>query len=200
MAQEQIQKTNPGAAKPRKAGKGELYRKLHEMPQIVGIGLMVLVLVFSVLVGNWRTLSNLQGEAEKTLDIADLVKERAGSASNLLAIASRYDGVSTESVKSLETARENLLKAKGGNRISMADLSLQDAVLVLESQLRKQGLSAEDEGNLQRALDSFYEKGNMIRQQARDYNRLIQHAKNIWSGMPFRFMLPQPQEYAGVRG
>lgn len=181
-----------------KKQKGGLYRKLHEMPQLLGILLMVVILVAALYVGNWRTLNNLVTDADKTLDLSELVDERAAAASNLLTIAARYPGVSESSVDALTQSRQKLLDAEGAYEISKADMSVQDGMLVLENQIKQQSPSDEDVTMMQRAMDSFYGIGNRMRQEARDYNRLIQHAQEVRLQMPFGALLPEPQEYQGI--
>lgn len=186
------------AAGTKQKKKGSLYRKLHEMPQIAGIILMVVILVASVYIGNWRTLHNLVRDADATFDISELVEERAATAANLLSVASRYDGVSETSVSALTQSRQKLLDANGAYNISRADMSVQDGMLVLENEIKKQSLSGEDAEMVQRVMDTFYGVGSAMRQEARDYNRMIQHAQEVQETLPFGKLLPQPKEYQGI--
>lgn len=181
-----------------KKPKGGIYRKLHEMPQVLGIVLMVVILVAALYVGNWRTLENLVSDADKTLELSELVEERAAAVSNLLSIASRYPGVSESSVDALTQSRQKLLDAEGAYDISKADMSVQDGMLVLQNEIKKQSPSDEDATMVQRAMDTFYGVGNRMRQEARNYNRLIEHAQQVQSQLPFGMLLPEPQGYQGI--
>lgn len=195
MAKAQTVDVAQGTAKK---SKGTVYRKLHEMPQLVGILLMVVILAAAVYVGNWRTLDNLVSSADKTIDLSELVVERAASASNLLSIASRYPGVAQSSVDALTQSRDKLLAAESPYDISKADMSVQDGMLVLQSEIKKQSPSDEDATMVQRVMDTFYGVGNRMRQEARDYNRLIEHAQQVYAQMPFKVLLPEPQTYQGI--
>lgn len=193
--------SNPTANQPVKAkkrGPSVFYQKLHEMPQLAGIALMVIILVLSVLVGNWRTLFNLEREAEKSLDIGEFVEERIAQASNLLTIAGRYSDISAQNVQALQNAQQGLREAKGATQISEADASLQDSFLVVQSALNRQPLSDMDKDLLQGVVDNFYGAGNRMRQRGKEYNLLIDHAKRVWRMLPFRFLLGEPQGYLGI--
>lgn len=185
-------------ARTPKVSKNQWYNKLHHMPQITGIIIMIFILIASIYVGNWRTLSHQVAQAENLLNIEEAVQMRAGEASNMLALAGR-NNIPQAAVDALTKARDALTKAQGGHNISVADIALQEAMAEVESALRSDtGLSEEDRTNVQRVRDNFDSAGNMMRQRAREYNLEIERARTTYRSLPFRFALPEPQSYEGV--
>lgn len=193
------QKQNARLLKSNKRAQNPLYKRLFMMPFAWGNILCILILLVALYVGNARTLANVVAQAEQTLAIESLVQERAGQASNLMKITSRYEGVPNQNSEVLGAARQALLEAKGPRAISLANLSLADAMDMMAKALQEQpALTQSDRALIQTVMDSFGSYGNQIRQMGRSYNRQAAHAMDVYNKLPLHSLLPPPQLFEGI--
>ena len=184
-----------GAPKKQTAPRGDkdgLKEKLHSLPQAAGIAIMILLLVISLFVGNFRAL---QGTTPKAFlrqgDVKSIVEDRIDAAMNVASVAER---AGLGDVQQVRNAAEALEEAKTARQISRADQELTAAV----SRLTTAPLEGEQARNMLRAADDFAELGSFLRQEARAYNEEAEKAEKLYDRLPTKFVLPEPDVYEGV--
>ena len=170
-------------------------QKTPKISQPIGIAIMVVLLVFSLVVGNGRALSKATPKAFlRQGEVASLLVERVNSAKNAETVAKRAD-LETSIYSAVDTATEALTVAKTAREISRADQKLTTAVGDMI-------LAASDylgeNADLTRAMDSYNDAGNMLRQEARTYNDAAQKAKKVYESLPLRFLFREPDIYEGI--
>ena len=165
--------------------------------QTVGIAVMIVLLVVSLFVGNFRALQKATPAAFlRQGDVKSIVEDRVSSARNAVTVASRTD-ISKELTQAVETAGTELAGAKTARKISRANQSLSAAVSEMIDAAQR-GLDAEGQSMLTRALDTFTEEGNFLRQEARTYNEKAQKALSMYEKLPTKFVLPRPDFFEGL--
>ena len=168
--------------------------KLHRLPLAAGIAAMVLLMVVSLFVGNFRALQNAtpkdfirQGEVQSILE------DRAAQAGNVVTVAKRA-GLDEAYILDVTNAINALEAAKTARDISRADQQLTAAV----SELTGAQLSGEDAKNMLRAADNFAEQGSFLRQEAREFNKKAEKAKKLYESLPTKALLAEPDVYEGI--
>lgn len=165
--------------------------------QTVGIAVMIVLLVVSLFVGNFRALQKATPAAFlRQGDVKSIVEDRVSSARNAVTVASRTD-ISKELTQAVETAGTELARAKTARTISRANQSLSAAVSEMIDAAQR-GLDDEGQRMLTRALDTFTEEGNFLRQEARTYNEKAQKALSMYEKLPTKFVLPRPDFFEGL--
>ncbi|MBQ8618254.1 MAG: hypothetical protein IJ418_12225 [Clostridia bacterium] len=176
-------------AAPEKAG---LREKLQSLSQAAGIAIMVLLLIASLFVGNFRALQSATPKAFlRQGDVKSIVEDRIDAAMNVATVAQR---LGLGEVQTVYNAAEALEEAKTAREISRADQELTAAV----SRLTTAELSGEEARNMQSAADDFAEMGSFLRQEARAYNQQAEKAEKLYDSLPTRFILPEPDVYEGI--
>ena len=185
------QGTSKAQAQEKKPGFRE---KLHRLPMAAGIAAMVLLMIVSLFVGNFRALQNAtpkdfirQGEVQSILE------DRAAQAGNVVTVASRA-GLDEAYILDVTNAINALEAAKTARDISRADQQLTAAV----SELTGAQLSGEDAKNMLRAADNFAEQGSFLRQEAREFNRRAEKAEKLYQSLPMKLLLAEPDVYEGI--
>ena len=166
--------------------------KLHHLPQAAGIAVMIVLLVLSLFVGNFRALQNATPKAFlRQGDVKSIVEDRIDAAMNAASVADR---LGLGEVQTVYNAAEALEEAKTAREISRADQQLTAAV----SRLTTAELTGEDARAMLRAADDFAEQGSFLRQEARAYNEKAEKAEKLYEKLPTKFILPQPDMYEGI--
>lgn len=185
------QRTGKTQAQEKKPGFRE---KLHRLPMAAGIAAMVLLMVVSLFVGNFRALQNAtpkdfirQGEVQSILE------DRAAQAGNVVTVAKRA-GLDEAYILDVTNAINALEAAKTARDISRADQQLTAAV----SELTGAQLSGEDAKNMLRAADNFAEQGSFLRQEAREFNKKAEKAKKLYEFLPTKALFAEPDVYEGI--
>ena len=197
MAAQQAQKKteSPRQEAPRKQTEkqnGSLKEKLHRLPQAAGIAIMIVLLVLSLFVGNFRVLQSATPKAFlRQGDVKSIVEDRIDAAMNVASVADR---LGLDEVQTVYNAAEALEEAKTAREISRADQELAAAV----SRFTTVSLEGEDARSMMRAADDFAEMGSFLRQEARAYNEKAQKAEKLYEKLPTKFMLSQPDMYEGI--
>ena len=182
---------NTPAAQEKKPGVKE---KLHNLPQAAGIAAMIVLLIASLFVGNFRALQNATPKAfYKQGDVQSIIEDRIAQAGNVVTVATRA-GLSVDLILDVSNAMEGLEEAKNARDISRADQRLTAAV----SELTTAQLTGEDAQNMQRAADNFAEQGSFLWQEARTYNKQAEKAEKLYEGLPTKFLLAEPDVYEGI--
>lgn len=171
--------------------------KLYNLPVKAGIAALVLLCVLALPVGNMRALQNATPkDFIRWGDVESIVEDRLDAAGNVITAASRADGVD-EQVALLEETIEGMRPQDTAQQISRYDQQLQTQVTALADAARD-GLDAEGQTMLQRALDDFTEQGNFLRQEARDFNDKADKAVEIYESLPLRALFVEPDYYEGI--
>ena len=197
MAAQQAQKKteSPRREAPRKQTEKQndsLKEKLHRLPQAAGIAIMIVLLVLSLFVGNFRALQSATPKAFlRQGDVKSIVEDRIDAAINVASVADR---LGLDEVQTVYNAAEALEEAKTAREISRADQELAAAV----SRFTTVSLEGEDARSMMRAADDFAEMGSFLRQEARAYNEKAQKAEKLYEKLPAKFMLPEPDMYEGI--
>lgn len=179
------------AATPEQKGAG----KLQRLPRAAGVALMVLLLVLSLFVGNFRALQNATPKAFiRQGDVKSIVEDRVAQAGNIAAVAERAN-LNTAYISELRAASEELAAAKTAREISRADQRLSAAAAELTTAA---GLGEEEAKNMTRAADNFAEQGSFLRQEARTFNKQAEKAEALYEMLPTKFLLSAPDVYEGV--
>ncbi|MGN0735692.1 MAG: LemA family protein [Anaerovoracaceae bacterium] len=155
----------------------------------LSILIMIVLIAGGFWLGGYRSLSGLYNDVEKVfftgedgdgICIENDLSERAACAVNLVSVARKYVGESTE-VKELSDASAAMSAASGGNDISerlSADKRLEAAMTALYRSLEDIGLSEKDEAYRQRLYADFSSRGDTISHDpyngyAQDYNETL---------------------------
>lgn len=194
QAQKKAEKKAPiGAPENQHAPKKDgLKEKLYAVPQAAGMAVMVVLLVFSLFIGNFRALQNATPKAFiRQGDVKSIVEDRIDAAMNVASVADR---LGLGEVQTVYNAAEALEEAKTARDISRADQDLAAAV----SRLTAAELTGEDARSMLRAADDFAETGSFLRQEARAFNEKAEKAERLYERLPTKFILPQPDMYEGI--
>ena len=181
----------------RKSERPPLMGALQGLSRTAGIAILVVLLVVSLFVGNFRALA---GATPKDFlrqgDVQSIIEDRLAAANNALTVAERaqLDETYYEGVKSAIAAME---EADTAREISRADQALTAAVSQMVVEATDQ-LDSENRTMLQRAADNFAEQGSFLRQEARNYNEKALKAEELYEKLPTRFVLAQPDVYEGL--
>ncbi len=181
----------------RKSERPPLMGALQGLSRTAGIAILVVLLVVSLFVGNFRALA---GATPKDFlrqgDVQSIIEDRLAAANNALTVAERaqLDETYYEGVKSAIAAME---EADTAREISRADQALTAAVSQMVVEATDQ-LDSENRTMLQRAADNFAEQGSFLRQEARSYNEKALKAEELYEKLPTRFVLAQPDVYEGL--
>ena len=160
-----------------------------------GIAIMVLLLMISLAVGNGRALSKATPKAFlRQGDVAALLTERVNGAKNAETVAKRAD-LETTIYSAVDLAADALSSAKTAREVSRADQKLTSAVGDMVS--AASGYFGEN-ADLTRAMDTYNDAGNMLRQEARAYNEAAKKAQKVYEGLPLRFLFGEPDVYEGI--
>ena len=171
-----------------------LKEKLHNLPLAAGVGLMAVLLVISLFVGNFRALQKASPkDFMRWGDVDAIVEERIDAAQNILTVAARAE-LNANAIHAAEGAVKALEEANSAREISRADQDLAAAI----SMLTTAELSGEEARNMMSAADAFAEYGSFLRQEARAYNEKAQKAEALYEKLPTKFILPEPDVYEGV--
>ena len=193
--QQRPEKNQSGAGKGKKAGNADKVKKT--LPVAPGAAIMVLLLIVSLFVGNLRALQNATPSAFlRTGDVSAIVEDRASAAVNAEKVARRAE-VDAGLYQAVDSAVKDFKAAKTARELSRADQKLTSAVSEMTVEA-KRVLDAEDQRMLTRALDTFTEQGNFLRQEARAFNTKADRAVNLYKTLPTAFLLPKPDQYEGL--
>ena len=157
--------------------------------KVLSILIMAVLIVGGFWLGGYRSLSGLYNDVEKVfftgedgdgICIENDLSERAACAVNMVTVARKYMGESTE-VKALSDASSALSAAAVSNDIAKcltADGELETAMTALYRSLEDVGLSEKDEAYRQRLYADFSSRGDTISHDpyngyAQDYNETL---------------------------
>ncbi|MBQ7487162.1 MAG: hypothetical protein IJT77_06695 [Clostridia bacterium] len=192
-AQQQKPQTNQNSGKA--AGAKAPAKK--PLPQAVGIGIMVVLLVASLFVGNMRALQKVTPPSfMKQGDVASIVEDRVNAAVNAETVSKRAS-VDSSLYTAVDSAVSAFKSAKNARDLSRADQNLTTAVSEMTAAANRV-LSTEDQRVLSKARDNFDEQGNFLRQEARSFNTKAEKARDLYEKLPTSFILPQPDYYEGL--
>lgn len=179
------------------AGKGAKQQVKKTLPQAAGIGILALLLVISLFVGNMRALQKATpGSFLKQGDVSSIVEDRASAAKNAETVAKRSN-VDQTVFDAVEDAVKAFTAAKNARDLSRADQKLTAAVSEMTADAKQQ-LSAEDQRVLSVASDNFTEQGNFLRQEARTFNAKAEKALALYEKLPTKFILSKPDVFEGL--
>ena len=157
--------------------------------KVLSILIMIILIAGGFWLGGYKSLSGLYNDVEKVfftgedgdgICIENDLSERAACAVNLVSVARKYVGESTEA-KELSDASAAMSAAAGGNDISerlSADKRLEAAMTSLYRSLEDIGPSEKDEAYRQRLYADFSSRGDTISHDpynvyAQDYNTTL---------------------------
>ena len=171
--------------------------KLGRIPRAAGMAIMAVLLVVSLVVGNFRALQNATPTAFlRQGDVKSIVEDRIDAAQNVQTVAQRA-GLNAALLDAVDDAVDAMAGAKTARDISRADQDLSAAVSELIDQAGD-ALSGENLTMLTRAADSFAEQGSFLRQEARAYNKEAEKADRLYDSLPTKFLLSEPDMYEGI--
>ena len=175
--------------------KAQVRNQAPKITQGVGIAIMVVLLAVSLAVGNGRALSKATPKAFlRQGDVAALLQERVNGAKNAETVSKRAD-LETTIYTAVDTAASALTAAKTAREVSRADQQLSTAVGDMVS--AASGYLGQN-SDLTRAMDTYNDAGNMLRQEARAYNQAADRAKKVYDALPLRFLFSEPDYYEGI--
>ena len=180
-----------------KRGEEKKGRPLAGLSQAAGAAIMVVLLVASLFVGNFRALQRATPKAFlRQGDVASIIEDRLDAAGNaqMVAMRAQLDALLTDPVTEAITALE---QAKTARDISRADQKLTAAVSEMVAEA-KDRLDSENRTMLQSAADDFAEQGSLLRQEARSFNQQAEKAEALYEKLPTKFLLAQPDVYEGI--
>lgn len=180
-----------------KRGEEKKGRPLAGLSQAAGAAIMVVLLVASLFVGNFRALQRATPKAFlRQGDVASIIEDRLDAAGNaqMVAMRAQLDALLTDPVTEAITALE---QAKTARDISRADQKLTAAVSEMVAEA-KDRLDSENRTMLQSAADDFAEQGSFLRQEARSFNQQAEKAEALYEKLPTKFLLAQPDVYEGI--
>ena len=166
------------------------------VPHTLGIAVMVVLLVLSLVVGNFRALQNATPSSFlKQGDVATIIDQRSASASNVAKVLEQI-GTSKTELDAIRSKADELKKAKTARSISIVNQELQ--AVVSDAVGAATGGTSENQRMLSRAADNFTEEGNFLTQEGMQYNEKAEKARKVYDGLLMKFMLPQPDVYEGL--
>ena len=180
-----------------KRGEEKKGRPLAGLSQAAGAAIMVVLLVASLFVGNFRALQRATPKAFlRQGDVASIIEDRLDAAGNarMVAMRAQLDALLTDPVTEAITALE---QAKTARDISRADQKLTAAVSEMVAEA-KDRLDSENRTMMQSAADDFAEQGSFLRQEARSFNQQAKKAEALYEKLPTKFLLVQPDVYEGI--
>ena len=167
------------------------------IPVAAGVVIMVVLLVVSLFVGNMRALQNATPASFlKTGDVRSIVEDRAAAAQNAETVAKRAS-LDTSLFQAVDSAVKSFREAKTARELSRADQELTAAVSEMTAEAKRE-LGAEDQRVLTKAMDTFTEQGNFLRQEARAFNTKADRAVALYETLPTRALLARPDRYEGL--
>lgn len=182
----------PGKQAAPEKKSGGMKEKLYGIPQAAGAAIMLVLLVISLFVGNFRALQMATPkDFIRQGDVKSIVEDRLDAAMNVASVADR---LGLGEVQTVYNAAQALEEAKTARDISRADQQLAAAV----SYLTAAELEGEDARSMLRAADDFAEKGSFLRQEARAFNEKAEKAEKLYDKLPTKFALPEPDVYEGI--
>lgn len=194
-APKQQQQKAPQNASPKR--KQEEPKGLASLSQKAGIAAMVVLLVLSLFVGNFRALQNATPKAFlRQGDVKSIVEDRISAANNIVTVSER-GSVKQTTLSDVNDAIDAMKKAKTARDISRADQQLTLAVSQLIDEASS-SLTGENATMLTRASDNFSEQGSFLRQEGRAYNTQAQKAEKLYESLPTKALLAQPDQYEGI--
>lgn len=170
---------------------------LQNIPQAAGIAIMVVLLIASLFVGNFRALQRATPKAFlRQGDVKSILSDRLDAAGNakMVAMRAQLDALLTDPV---EEAMADLEAAKTAREISRADQKLTAAVSNMVAEAKGK-LDSENRIMLQSAADDFTEMGSFLRQEARHFNEQAEKADALYEKLPTKFLFAEPDVYEGV--
>ena len=192
----QQEKPKASVQSVKKEEKKTFFQKLYDLPQAAGIALMVVLLVVSLFVGNFRALKGAEpGAFLRQGSVQTIVEDRIAEAGNVLVVAKR-ENADAALVANVETAQKALNEAETAREISAANALLTTAVSELTE--AADGMSAENQTMLMKAADAFAEQGSFLRQEAKAFNKQAEKAKKLYEKLPTRALFEQPDWYEGL--
>ena len=180
-----------------KRGEEKKGRPLAGLSQAAGAAIMVVLLIASLFVGNFRALQRATPKAFiRQGDVASIIEDRLDAAGNarMVAMRAQLDALLTDPVTE---AIEALEQAKTAREISRADQRLTAAVSEMVAEAGAK-LDSENRTMLQSAADDFAEQGSFLRQEARSFNQRAKKAEALYEKLPTKFLLAQPDVYEGI--
>ena len=170
---------------------------LQNISQPAGIAIMVVLLIASLFVGNFRALQRATPKAFlRQGDVKSIIEDRLDAAGNakMVAMRAQLDALLTEPV---EDAMKELKAAKTAREISRADQDLTAAVSNMIAEAKGK-LDSENRTMLQSAADDFTEMGSFLRQEARSFNEQAEKAEALYEKLPTKFLFAEPDVYEGI--
>lgn len=170
---------------------------LQNIPQAAGIAIMVVLLIASLFVGNFRALQRATPKAFlRQGDVKSIVEDRLDAAGNakMVAMRAQLDALLTDPV---EAAMIDLAAAKTAREISRADQALTAAVSSMIAEAEGK-LDSENRIMLRSAADDFAEMGSFLRQEARSFNEQAEKAEALYEKLPTKFLYAEPDAYEGI--
>lgn len=194
-APKQTQQQMPKNTSPKK--KQEQPKGLAALSQQAGIAAMVVLLVLSLFIGNFRALQNATPKAFlRQGDVKSIVEDRLSAANNIVTVSQR-GSVKETTLSDVADAIDAMRAAKTAREISRADQQLTLAVSELIDEASA-SLTGENASMLTRASDNFSEQGSFLRQEGRTYNVQAQKAEKLYESLPTKALLAQPDQYEGI--
>ena len=170
---------------------------LQNISQPAGIAIMIVLLIASLFMGNFRALQRATPKAFlRQGDVKSIIEDRLDAAGNakMVAMRAQLDALLTEPV---EDAMKELKAAKTAREISRADQDLTAAVSNMIAEAKGK-LDSENRTMLQSAADDFTEMGSFLRQEARSFNEQAEKAEALYEKLPTKFLFAEPDVYEGI--
>ncbi|MBR1709375.1 MAG: hypothetical protein IJ719_11165 [Clostridia bacterium] len=181
------------------AGKGAKQQVKKTLPQAAGIGILALLLVISLFVGNMRALQKATpGSFLKQGDVSSIVEDRAKAAKNVKKVVTNSLNVDPAVLDALDDAVEEFTTAKSARGLSRANQNLTTVVSEMTADAMQQLSSEEERSYLRKANDNFTEDGDILRQEARTFNAKAEKALALYEKLPTKFILSKPDVFEGL--
>jgi len=214
MKNKQSARQSPGTDS-KNTDRKTLYQRLHLISFGKGLLIALILIALSVPVGNWQALNVKLDAAQRVWDglevdskpipadqqhpIAELIRERAAAASNLITLMQHYPDVAVEERRALERARDAMQAASDPASTARADhalfVSFQEAMDVLVSEA---SLTTEHFELLDAVRVAFNEQGRRLTIRARDFDRQMQKAIDTYDDLPTRQLFARPELYENI--
>ncbi len=198
MSQAAMQQQKPQGKQSGVKSSGNAKNKVKKtIPVAAGVAIMAVLLVISLFVGNMRALQNASPASFlKTGEVRSIVEDRAAAAQNAETVARRAS-LDTSLFQAVDSAVKSFREAKTARDLSRADQSLTAAVSEMTTEAKRE-LGSEDQRVLTKAMDTFTEQGNFLRQEARAFNTKADKAVALYEKLPTKFLLSRPDRYEGL--
>ena len=172
-----------------------MLNKIKNLNTGLAAGVMVLMFIIAIFLGNARAIGNAQKECDRAFEpMQEAIADIRGEAANLLVLAQRYGASCAEQ---LEESLSAVAGAKDPKETAQFNAQLMESAASVQEELKeilKDNDKNGDLKNLQAVMDDFNSHQNILNRLAKTYNETAAQAQEIYRKVPAKFLLGSAPE------